>query len=113
MNEIFKVLLDSIYIPIWIKDLDLNYIFVNNKYAELNNKKKADFIGIKNENIFNPETAKMYNNRSNEVIKTLESRTTEEFIDNAYKECRDFYLERGVDNILGKKDVQGLSSILK
>jgi len=43
---------------------------------------------MKNENIFNPETAKMYNNRSNEVIKTLESRTTEEFIDNAYKECR-------------------------
>jgi len=40
MNEIFKVLLDSIHIPIWIKDLDLNYIFVNNKYAEINNKKK-------------------------------------------------------------------------
>ncbi|MGV8907322.1 MAG: HD domain-containing phosphohydrolase [Acetobacterium sp.] len=88
MNEIFKNLIDNIHIPIWIKDLDLHYIFVNNKYAEINNKKMVDFIGKRNEDIFNSETSKRYNRSSKEVIKTLEPRTTKEFIDNVYKECR-------------------------
>lgn len=40
MYDIFKLLLDNIHYPMWIKDTDLKYIFVNKSYVNLHNKKK-------------------------------------------------------------------------
>ena len=53
--NMFKLLVDSIPHPIWIKDLDLRFIYVNKEYKNICNGKDKEFIGLKYEEIFDGE----------------------------------------------------------
>ncbi len=173
MNKGLKLLLDNIPFPIWIKDLDLKFVYVNNIYAQIYNKTKDDFIGFTNENIFVDDICKKYNDHCLEVIKHRQAKQYEAYINDKFhqscifplidendkmlaivgivgvqgideleeknmeieiqknltkqiidilpgvifykdkdskyvyanKECQDFYKEKGIDNILGKTDM--------
>ncbi|OPX50146.1 PAS domain-containing protein [Clostridium thermobutyricum] len=52
MQNIFKMLLENIDFPVWIKDLNLKFIFANEKYAKFINKNKEEIVGLKNEDLF-------------------------------------------------------------
>ncbi|MEG2655905.1 MAG: hypothetical protein RR891_09820 [Clostridium sp.] len=75
MDEIFRILIQNSSIPVWIKDLELNYIFVNNKYKEITNKVNVDFIGLKNEDIFDENTCNTYNESCRLVMDTLKAKS--------------------------------------
>ncbi|MEG0307517.1 MAG: diguanylate cyclase [Clostridium sp.] len=87
MDEIFRILIENSSIPVWIKDLELNYIFVNNKYKEITNKVNVDFIGFKNEDIFDENTCNTYNESCRLVMDTLKPKSLFVYVDCEYKEC--------------------------
>ena len=53
MQNIFRMLLENIDFPVWIKDLNLKFIFANEKYADFINKDKEEIVGLKNEELMN------------------------------------------------------------
>lgn len=87
MNNVIKLFLNNIPFPIWVKDLDLKFVYVNNIYAQTYNKKIEDFIGFTNENIFVEDICKKYNNHCLEVIKHREAKKYEAYINDKYHQC--------------------------
>ncbi len=55
---LFSKLLDTIPDPIWIKDNNLRYIYVNEAFAKLFKKNREDFIGKSDIEILPPDVAK-------------------------------------------------------
>lgn len=170
MEEIFKLLVENMVFPIWIKDEELRFIFANKSYADLSDKKVEDIIGFKNEEIYDPAMCKVLTGCSSAVLKTGEARVEELYTNKGYKkgtviplkdknekviaiygiitdvgeikekeaeiafqrsltnqiidilpgivfckdkdgkyiyanrECREFYVNRGIENIIGKTD---------
>lgn len=78
--EIFKLLVDSISYPIWIKDLDLRFIYANKEYINLCKGKDKEFIGKKYEEVFNKEIDEKEQDKSNFVINTLKPLVDEWYI---------------------------------
>ncbi|MGL5346227.1 MAG: diguanylate cyclase domain-containing protein [Peptostreptococcaceae bacterium] len=87
MNKIIKAILEYIPIPIWVKDLELKYIYVNKAYANLYNKEKEYFMGLKNEDVFDSYTSNIYNTYCNQVIQYRETVTIEKYVDNELRQC--------------------------
>jgi len=73
--KIFKLLVDNIPQPIWIKDLDLKFIYVNEEYENI--YKNKNFIGLRDEEIFDGAVNDEYYRYCNLVINSLKSRTEE------------------------------------
>ena len=72
MQNIFKMLLENIDFPVWIKDLNLKFIFANEKYANFINKNKEEIVGLKNEDLFDKDSCSRMNEQCYDVIKTGE-----------------------------------------
>ncbi|WP_195973005.1 HD domain-containing phosphohydrolase [Clostridium thermobutyricum] len=70
MQNIFKMLLENIDFPVWIKDLNLKFIFANEKYADFINKNKEEIVGLKNEDLFDKDSCSRINEHCYDVIKT-------------------------------------------
>lgn len=71
--KIFKILVDAVPQPIWIKDKDLRFIYTNKKYIDINNIKKGNIIGLCEEDLYRKEIA----DKSNEMCsKALNSMST-------------------------------------
>ena len=60
--KIFELLIENIPQPIWIKDLELRFIYANNEYKKIYKGKVNEFIGLKHEEIFDEVLAQKYNN---------------------------------------------------
>lgn len=71
--KIFRLLVDAVPQPIWIKDKDLRFIYTNKKYIDINNIKKGNIIGLCEEDLYRKEIA----DKSNEMCsKALNSMST-------------------------------------
>lgn len=79
--KIFKLLLDNIPQPIWIKDLDLRFIYINKEYEEIYKGINKSFIGRNDEEIFDGVVNEDCHKYCNKVINTLEPLTEEGYLD--------------------------------
>ncbi|MDR3593489.1 diguanylate cyclase domain-containing protein [Clostridium sp.] len=70
--KLFKLLVDNLSSPVWIKDLDLRFIYVNKEYMNICKGENKEFIGLKHEEIFDKEITEDNKNQCNLVIDTLE-----------------------------------------
>ncbi|WP_297417544.1 HD domain-containing phosphohydrolase [Clostridium sp.] len=70
-SELFKLFVDNIPYPIWIKDLDLRFIYVNKEYIGLCNGKDKEFIGRRYEEIFDEDVKEEDQSQCSLVISTL------------------------------------------
>ena len=78
--NIFKLLVDNIPQPIWIKDLDLKFIYVNKEYENIHKGMNKKFIGLKDEEIFDEPINDECYKYCNLVTSSLESITEECYI---------------------------------
>lgn len=113
MNKIIKTILECIPVPIWVKDLELTNIYVNKTYADLYNKPKEYFIGLKNEDIFDLYTSNMYNEYCNEVINSREIITVENYFDNEFRQCCIFPLFDDDETLIGIAGIIDIENIGK
>ncbi len=90
--EVFQLLIENIPQPIWIKDLDLKFIYANDEYKKIYKEKVKEIIGAKNEDIFDEALAQRYNNQCDSVIESLEPSIAEGYIDGVYRKCTIFPL---------------------
>lgn len=81
--KIFKLLADNIPQPIWIKDLDLRFIYINKEYEEIYKCRgiNKNFIGRNDEEIFDGVVNEDCHRYCNKVINTLEPLTEEGYLD--------------------------------
>lgn len=78
--NIFKLLVDNIPQPIWIKDLDLKFIYVNEEYENIHKGRNNKFIGLKDEELFDGAINDECYKYCNLVISSLKARTGECYI---------------------------------
>ncbi len=83
--KLFKLLVDDILQPIWIKDLDLRFIYVNKEYQNIYKSTNKDFIGLKDEEIFNGAVNNELCGYYNLVINSLKPVTEEICLDGKYR----------------------------
>lgn len=90
--EIFQSLVENIPQPIWIKDLELRFVYANEEYKKIHNGKIKQFIGLKNDDVFDEILAQEYNEQCNSVIESLKPRIEEGYVDGMYRKCTIFPL---------------------
>lgn len=78
--ELFKALVDTIQYPIWIKDIDLRFVYVNKEYVNMCKGEDKVFIGRKYEEIFDREIAEDDEEQCKVVRNTLKSVSDECYI---------------------------------
>ena len=83
--NMFKLLVDSIPQPIWIKDLNLRFIYVNEEYKKIYRNKDDDFIGLSDNEIFDEAISNEGYKYCNKVIETLEPITEEGYLNGNYR----------------------------
>jgi len=79
--KLFKLLVDDILQPIWIKDLNLRFIYVNKEYQNMYEGTSKDFIGLKDEEVFNGAVNNELRGYYNLVIDSLKPLTEEICLD--------------------------------
>src|SRR5471030_543334 len=85
--KLFKLLVENIPHPMWIKDPDLRFIYVNKEYINICNGKDKEFIGRKYEEIFTEDETKEYKSKYNFAINTLKSQKEDCYIYGENTEC--------------------------
>ena len=70
--NMFKILVDSIPQPIWIKDLNLKFIYVNEEFKKIYKSMGKDFIGLSENEIFDEAISDESNKYCNRVIESLQ-----------------------------------------
>lgn len=101
MENIFKLFLENIPFPIWIKGLDGKFKFVTQEYANIYKKNISDFIGKKNEEIFDKELVKKYNKHFNWVVENKQIKIQEGYLSGEYREFTVFPILNNEKNIIG------------
>lgn len=84
----FKALLDNLPFSIWIMNLELKYLYINDKFLEeKEGKGKGDFIGKTNEEIFNSKEGRIINSHCMRAIENKYPEVVELHSENEYKIC--------------------------
>lgn len=86
-GEIYKSFLNSMPWPVWVEGTDTEIIFLNEHYEDMFDVKLKDVIGMKNEEAFPIEKAKIYNEQINECLKRNSVHVVEGTINGACVEC--------------------------
>lgn len=69
--NIFKLLVDAVPQPIWIKDKCLNFIYVNKEYKARNKIEEDKIIGLREEQLYNKKIADKCNEICNKAIESM------------------------------------------
>jgi len=83
--NMFKLLVDNIPQPIWIKNLHLKYIYINKEYEKIYKGQNKIFIGRNDEEIFDSEANNQCRRHCNLVINTLKPLTEEGYLDGKHR----------------------------
>ena len=83
--NMFKLLVDSIPQPIWIKDLDLRFLYVNEEYENIYKGRNKKFIGRNDAEIFDGTVNEECYRYCNKVINTLEPLTEDVYLDGKHR----------------------------
>lgn len=114
MNEnMFRLLIESIPQPLWIKDLDFKFIYCNDRYKEIYNGKVKNFIGLKNSEVFEKELADKYDSQCREVIETSKEKVEEGYIDGVYRKCTMFPITNETGEIIAIGGIDSNIEIVK
>lgn len=87
MNDIFKLLIENFVLPIWIKDLDLKFTYVNNKYLEFLENPIDHIVGLGNKDIFGEAIANKFDSKCREAIEKKKNVYIEGVINGTYSQC--------------------------
>ncbi|MGL4772091.1 MAG: PAS domain-containing protein, partial [Clostridium sp.] len=87
METIFELLLEGFLFPVWIKGIDGKYIFANERYAAIYNKKREEIIGKTVEDLFEEPLISNFNSHCNEVIKSGKAISKDMYAVNGYRQC--------------------------
>ncbi|NOW88895.1 HD domain-containing phosphohydrolase [Clostridium beijerinckii] len=79
--KLFKSLADNLPQPIWIKDLELRFIYVNKEYKAIYKDINKEFIGKNDAEIFDGVVREECIKYCNQVINSLKSLTEEGYLD--------------------------------
>jgi len=90
--NMFKLLVDSIPQSIWIKDLDLRFIYVNEEYENIYKGRNKEFIGRNDAEIFDGAVNEECYRYCNKVINTLEPLTEDVYLDGKHRKVTIFPL---------------------
>lgn len=82
--NMFKLLVDSIPQPIWIKDLNLKFIYVNEQFKHMCKSMGKDFIGLSESEIFDKAISDEFNKYCNKAIESLKPLTEEGYLNGRY-----------------------------
>ena len=108
MENLFELLVKNIDIPIWIKDLDYRFIFVNKRYAQLCNKKVEEVVGLKNEDLFDSFTCEKFNSHCKRVLEKGKTIVEDMYTANGYRECSVIPLKDENKNIVAIAGIVGV-----
>lgn len=78
--RLFKLLADYIPQPIWIKDLNLRFIYINKEYKSIHKDIHKEFIGYNDEEIFDGVEREECHKYCKTVLSTLEPLTEEGYL---------------------------------
>lgn len=87
MDEFFKLVIENMAFPMWVKGLDSKFILVNNEFAKEYNKTKEELIGLRIEDVFEESTWEARNAHCNEVMEKLEAVTKIIHSETGYSQC--------------------------
>lgn len=79
--KLFKLLADNLPQPIWIKDLELRFIYVNKEYKAIYKDINEEFIGKNDAEIFDGVVREECIEYCNKVINSLKPLTEEGYLD--------------------------------
>lgn len=79
--KLFKLLADNLPQPIWIKDLELRFIYVNKEYKAIYKDINEEFIGKNDAEIFDGAVREECIEYCNKVINSLKPLTEEGYLD--------------------------------
>lgn len=82
--NMFKLLVDSIPQPIWIKDLNLKFIYINEEFKKIYKNSGKEFIGLSEDDIFNESISDECNKYCNRVIESLKPITEDGYLNGKY-----------------------------
>lgn len=82
--NMFKILVDSIPQPIWIKDLNLKFIYINEEFKKIYKNSGKEFIGLSEDDIFNESISDECNKYCNRVIESLKPITEDGYLNGKY-----------------------------
>lgn len=77
---LFKLLIDNIPYPIWIKDLELRFLYVNKEYISISKGEDRKYVGLRYEEIFDVKVAENNEKQCNLVINTLKPLSEECYV---------------------------------
>lgn len=78
--RLFKLLADYIPQPIWVKDIDLRFIYINKEYKSIYKDIHKEFIGYNDEEIFDGVEHEECHKYCKIVLNTLEPLTEEGYL---------------------------------
>ena len=114
MNEnMFRLLMESIPHPLWIKDLDFRFIYCNDRYKEIYDGKVKNFIGLKNSEVFEKELADKYDSQCREVIEASKEKVEAGYIDGVYRKCTMFPITNETGEIIAIGGIDSNIEIVK
>lgn len=82
--NMFKLLVDSIPQPIWIRDLNLKFIYVNEQFKDMCKSIDKDYIGLSESEIFDKAISDEFNKCCNKVIESLKPLTEVGYFNGKY-----------------------------
>ena len=87
MKNVFKILAENSTLPMWIKDLDYKFIFVNKSYADLQHRIPEEIIGLKNEDLYDKDLSNKFNEYCDEVVEKKAVNIKEVYTEAGYRQC--------------------------
>lgn len=87
MKNVFKILAENSTLPMWIKDLDYKFIFVNKSYADLQHRIPEEIIGLKNEDLYDKDFSNKFNEYCGEVVEKKAVNIKEVYTEAGYRQC--------------------------
>ncbi|MDU2672957.1 MAG: diguanylate cyclase [Clostridium sp.] len=87
MKNVFKMLAENSILPMWIKDLDYKFIFVNKSYADLQHRIPEEIIGLKNEDLYDKDLSNKFNEYCDEVVEKKAVNIKEVYTEAGYRQC--------------------------
>lgn len=87
MKNVFKMLAENSILPMWIKDLDYKFIFVNKSYADLQHRIPEEIIGLKNEDLYDKDISNKFNEYCDEVVEKKAVNIKEVYTEAGYRQC--------------------------
>jgi NtrC-family two-component system sensor histidine kinase KinB len=70
LSTFLESVIENIAEPLWIKDRDLNFIYINETFSELTGYSREDIVGRKDEDLYWRDTASLFKEKELETLSS-------------------------------------------